>query len=56
MKNVNNEFLAIQKTRYENGKVVTYSDGAEYLISPSFSPVNFSVFKSHCKVYGWNVK
>ena len=52
---INAQFRAIQKDRLDNGKVVKYKDGNEYLVSPGFTAVRYSVFVASCKTIGMSV-
>ena len=52
---VNAQFRELQRKRYENGKIVKYKDKNEYLVSPGFSPVLLSVYRSSCKTIGMSV-
>ena len=52
---LNAQFRAIQRDRLEKGKKVTYKDGNEYLVSPGFAAVRYSVFAASCKTIGMSV-
>ena len=56
MKNVNGKIYENQVKRFRNGKIVEWTDGGEYLISPGYPPVSLSVFKSYVKSYGPEIK
>ena len=42
-----------QIKRANNGSVVQYKDGKDYLVSPGYATVSKSAFKSFCKNNGY---
>ena len=42
-----------QIRRADNGTIVTYKDGKDYLVSPGYITVSISAFKSFCKNSGY---
>ena len=42
-----------QVKRADNGTIVTYKDGKDYLVSPGYTAVSVSAFKSFCKNSGF---
>ena len=51
MINIYSEIKKNQNKRLENGKVVTYRDGEEYLVSPGYPPVSLTVFNAYIKQF-----
>jgi len=52
---LNIQFRENQRKKFDDGKIVKYKDGNEYLVSPGFTAVNLSVFKASCKSIGMSI-
>jgi len=52
---INSQIRERQRERFNNGKIVKYKDGNEYLVSPGFTTVHLSTFRSACKSIGMSI-
>ena len=49
---IKNEIYLNQKKRIENGEIVKYKDGKEYLVSPGYTTVSKGALGSYLKGFG----